>query len=220
MLTLSVSACVGGAQPSANPSTQSITKPADNPAKDLTMTLKTPTNALELIENLLSALKSRLVFDETFYTEDSFRRFTGSEDVEVFNNPEDQILQVEAIGFQTLLADDQKSPGEGLSVSVRLETLLDGKKCVSIYGSIRSNQPALYYLDVEKLIERLTGHAWKEIPPMPLGSNQIYREPTDPYGNVGRVYGHQEGGTEETGNFRFEPDGHLKGFFFSLREEQ
>ncbi|MCL2876410.1 MAG: hypothetical protein FWF12_09025 [Betaproteobacteria bacterium] len=182
------------------------------------MTLKTPTNALELIENLHVALRNCLVFDEAFYTEEGFRGITAAERIRIYHDQGKQTLDIGAGGFQAFLANGQKPSEEGLSISVMLKTRSDGKKNVSIYGNIRRDHPALYYLDVEKLIEKLTGHIWQVRLRGPLGSRQIQREQTDPYGNAEREYIYQEGDIEEIGSFSFGPDGFLEHFFL-LRYE-
>jgi len=71
----------------------------------------------------------------------------------------------------------------GISVSISLTIKPDGKKHVTIsVGILRrypSSYPSMHYLVIEKLF----GNAWQRSKFEPLGSNQVYRAPTDIHGN-------------------------------------
>ena len=167
------------------------------------MTMKTPTNMPDLLENLRDVHKSRIAFDEAFYTEENIKRITAAEKVRI--DKKENEIEVGAINFRSIVGDLKADEREGVSVRILLRIKPDGKKSVLINASFSRTYPSLYYLIIEKLI----GQPWQQRMPEPMGSNQIYREPTDFYGNREMEYSRQDGNVVESGDFIFNPAGLL-----------
>jgi hypothetical protein len=170
--------------------------------------MKTPATALELLENLRDAIRSRAALDEAFYTEENVRLITGGSQVRVLV-PEERTLEVRAIRFPAIAGEGD----DGLSVAVTLKTLPDSRK--KAFVSVSTSYPSLHYLEVEKLV----GCPWKKlVQPQPLQANRVWLEPTDPYGYAEREYTRREDGFAERGVFRFNDKGLLFDCFITLEE--
>ena len=202
----------------AAPSKAIATPSTPQTVKEQLMTMKTPTNIPDLLENLRDVHKSRIAFDEAFYTEENIKKITAAENIEIRDQREDkQELEVEMIDFPTIAGDLGSDANDGISLRILLKTEPDGKRFVLINVSFIRDYQSLHYLVIEKLI----GQPWQQRMPEPMGSNQIYRAPTDFYGNREMEYSRHDGNVAERGSFRFDPAGLLSrlSFYTEYTEE-
>jgi len=193
----------------AAPSKAIATPSTPQTVKEQLMTMKTPTNMPDLLENLRDVHRSRIALDEAFYTEENIKKITAAEKVRFYKKENE--LEVGAIDFPAIAGDLGSDANDGISLRISLKTKPDGKKYVLISLSFSRTYPALHYLVIEKLI----GQPWQQRMPRPMGSNQIYREPTDYYGNWEMEYSRKDGNVVEEGDFSFNPAGLLNRLFLS-----
>ena len=80
---------------------------------DKLMTMKTPANVLELIENLYEVHRSRIAFDEAFYTEDNIRKITSGTgaDINVTHNQEEKRISIYTANLRSIAGDASTTVG-------------------------------------------------------------------------------------------------------------
>jgi hypothetical protein len=176
-------------------------------ASEKLMKMKTPTSILELIENLYEVHKSRIAFDEAFYTEENIRKITAGKDtnIRVAHNQGKKEFSTSPWDFRSIAGDLEADERVGISARISLAIKPDGKRSVDIYVSFSRVYPSLHYTAIEKL----SSHAWQRSKPRPLGTFEVYRAPTNIHGNKRMEYTRQDGDVVEKGRFEFNPNGLL-----------
>ena len=153
-------------------------------------------SVLELVESLHEAYRCRLAFEEAFYTEENIGKIAACADV-------------------TLSQEKANETTDCIQAGIELTTNPDGKNSVTISVIFCRLYTSTHYLAIEKLF----GNAWQRSKFEPLGSNQVYRAPTDIHGNKKMEYTRHDGNIVERGIFAFAPDG-LLNYFYLHSEEQ
>jgi len=211
-------------EPSAAPSTHiadgSIKNASETDARTISeklMTMSTPASVLELIENLYKVHRSRIAFDEAFYTEENVRKITACKDtnIRVTSDQGKKELRTGPFDFRSITGDLGDDARLDIAVSILLTIKPDGKKSVDIDASFSRVYPSLYYSAIEKLV----GNFWQRSKLRPLGSFEKYRSPTDIHGNNEMEYRRQDGDFLERGSFKFNPAGLLEIMILYMEEQ-
>ena len=186
---------------------------------DKLMTIKTPANVLELIENISEVHKSRIAFDEAFYTKENIMKITAGEDAEIigthYAGNKGSRIRVTKVDLRSITGDHwtyDYTACIGVSITLAIEFTInpEGKKHVNTYVNVCRPLPGLYYPAIEKLFG-----PWR---PM---KDEVYWSPTptDIHGNKRMEYTRQDGNIVEKGFFIFGPDGLLNSIYLYAEEQ-